>query len=101
MKNVFQEHGKGQGCPVTDLRGKKSAERGEIEAMVILREQLLGIGESTAISRIEFAVDDVSELDDYLSLIGRTAATASLAWDLSTGNIYALNSHGEWKLQTN
>ncbi|MBQ8966947.1 hypothetical protein [Ruminococcus sp.] len=69
--------------------------------MVILREQFLGTDEEEAISRIEFAIDDASELEYLVNIGGRTVAEASLAWDLSTGNIYALNSHGEWKLQTN
>ena len=68
--------------------------------MVTLREQLIGMGEHTAVCRMEFAADTASEIDDLGDLIGRTIAPGSLIWDISTGDFYALDSNGSWINQT-
>ena len=67
--------------------------------MEILREKFIGMDSDTAISRAELALDNASELPSAGLLKGRTLAAGSLAWDISTGDIYGMNSQGSWVKQ--
>ena len=66
--------------------------------MVILKEQLITMEDGKAVCRAEIAVDTAEELVN-ISFTDRTLSAGSLAWDISSGDIYGLNSQGEWKIQ--
>ncbi|SFD14488.1 hypothetical protein [Ruminococcus albus] len=64
--------------------------------MVIMKEQLIGMGEDTAVCRMEFAVDSAAEIPYLGASIPRTIAPGSTVWDISTGEFYGMNSQGVW-----
>jgi hypothetical protein len=64
--------------------------------MTILKEQLIGMGEDTAVCRMAFAVDSAEEIPYLGASIPRTIAPGSTVWDISTGEYYGMNSQGVW-----
>ena len=64
--------------------------------MTILKEQLIGMGEDTAVCRMEFAVDNAGEIPLIAGTVPRTIAPGSIVWDIATGEFYCMNSQGIW-----
>ena len=50
-------------------------------------------------SLAEIAIDSAADLPSDGKLYGRTLLLGSIAWDVSTGDFYALDSSAQWKLQ--
>ena len=46
--------------------------------------------------RADIIVDSAEELPDIDDISGRILFQGSIAWDISTGDFYALTSTGEW-----
>lgn len=53
-----------------------------------------------SVERLELALDSAADLpaaeNGTVIIDGRVAAQGSIAWDISTGDFYGLNSSGEW-----
>jgi hypothetical protein len=64
--------------------------------MTILKEQLIGMGEDTAVCRMEIAVDSAAEIPLIAGTVARTIAPGSLVWDIAAGEFYGLDSEGSW-----
>lgn len=66
----------------------------------VINEKFIRFEDERAIVIAEIRVDSSDELPEADALSGRMLAQGSLAWDISTGNFYALKSTGEWVNQT-
>lgn len=66
----------------------------------IINEQFIRFEGERSVVVAELRVDSSDELPDANALSGKTLSQGSLAWDISTGNFYALKSTGEWINQT-
>lgn len=62
----------------------------------IIREKYLRPEEDLDLTRCEICVDTAEELPDIYDFSGKKLAQGSIAWDISTGDLYGLNSSGEW-----
>jgi len=53
-----------------------------------------------SVERLELALDSAADLpaaeNGTVIIDGRVAAQGSIAWDISTGDFYGLDSSGEW-----
>lgn len=61
-----------------------------------VHEKIVG---KTNYIRAEIIVDSASELPTEIN--GNVLTMGSIAWDISTGDFYALKSNGEWVKQGN
>ncbi len=66
----------------------------------IINEKYLRSESDTIVVRAELCVDSAEELPEADGIAGRLLAAGSLAWDISTGDIYGLTGAGEWAAQT-
>lgn len=62
----------------------------------IIREKYLRPEEDLDLTRCEICVDTAEELPGIYDFSGKKLAQGSIAWDISTGDLYGLNSSGEW-----
>ena len=85
------------GLSVGDLSARDH-DKGDMY-MVIIKEQLLAMDNGKAVCRAELAVDTAAELPSPAQTTDRVFAAGSLAWVISTGGIYGLDSQGSWILQ--
>lgn len=53
-----------------------------------------------SIIRADIACDTDDDIPDYDDIEGIELDMGSLAWDISTGNLYGLDSSHQWILQT-
>ncbi len=62
----------------------------------IRNEKFIKYENNKSVMRMEIDVDSAEELPakDYFS--GRTLYQGSIAWDISTGDLYGFKSTGEW-----
>ncbi len=66
----------------------------------IIKEKFIRFDNSKSVVLAEICVDTAEELPNANGITGRILVQGSLAWDISTGDFYGLNSSGEWINQT-
>ena len=66
----------------------------------IIKEKFIRFDNSKSVVLAEICVDTAEELPNADGITGRILVQGSLAWDISTGDFYGLNSSGEWINQT-
>ena len=66
----------------------------------IISEKFIRFENASSVVIAELRIDTAEELPAADALAGRILAQGSLAWDISTGDFYGLNSSGEWINQT-
>ena len=66
----------------------------------IIKEKFICFDNSKSVVLAEICVDSAEELPNADGITGRILVQGSLAWDISTGDFYGLNSSGEWINQT-
>ena len=66
-------------------------------AVKILKSTFEKLVEGTNYIRAEIAVDSSSDLTTTIG--GQVLTAGSIAWDISTGNFYGLDSSGSWHKQ--
>ena len=66
-------------------------------AVKILKSTFEKLVEGTNHIRAEIAVDSSSDLTTTIG--GQVLTAGSIAWDISTGNFYGLDSTGTWRKQ--
>lgn len=68
--------------------------------LTILKERFVSFDEGVAVVIAELAVDTKTELPTAAGIEGRKLSPASLAWEISSGEFYGLESDGKWVNQT-
>lgn len=56
-------------------------------------------GVEISVVRAEIDCDTASDIPAYNAVPGRKLTIGSIAWDISTGDFYGLQSDGTWKKQ--
>ena len=72
--------------------------------LTVIKSKYLGEVESSGIMKnlvlVEMALDSSVDLPEVDYQTGQILAQGSIAWDISTGDFYGLNSSGSWINQT-
>ena len=66
----------------------------------IIKQKFIRFDNGKSVVLAEICVDTAEELPNADGITGRLLVQGSLAWDISTGDFYGLNSSGEWINQT-
>ncbi|WP_297956196.1 hypothetical protein [uncultured Ruminococcus sp.] len=64
--------------------------------LTIYKEEYLGSDSGVSVMRAELFVDAKEDLPAPADLTGKILATASIAWEISSGDFWGLNSEGKW-----
>ena len=62
----------------------------------IRNEEFIKYENGKAVMRMEIDVDSAEELPAIDDFSGKTLYMGSVAWDISTGDLYGFKSTGEW-----
>lgn len=65
----------------------------------IIKGKHLYFDGSNSVVRIKIHMDTADELPTATEFSGKKLAMGSIAWVISTGDIYALDSNGNWQKQ--
>ena len=68
--------------------------------MISIRNSVfIKFDDGDSVERMELDIDSAEELPEIDDFDGKIIAQGSIAWDISTGDFYGLDSEGEWHNQ--
>ena len=69
--------------------------------MITIRNStFIKFDDEVSVERMELDIDSATELPEADDFEGRLIAQGSIAWDITNGEFYGMDSSGEWHNQT-